>query len=450
MSAAAWRRRRVLLLAAIAGGVLWGGWNAWAAWRHHKAIAEIEADLDDGRHATAARKLGALLARQPDADDALYLLGGCEMARGRGEAADRAWARVPPGSPLAPRAILGRMKLRARHGRWAEAEQIVRDALDDPRIDSSRLPIELEPLYCAQGRLEEILRLIEARWDALDRAGEGASESAVNLVRMYIELRRRPVPVEVIRSDLDPAARLNPQDDQIWLGRANLAIRVGDYDEAARWLEACLRRRPEDVPVWRARLDWAVATHRIAEAHEAMKHLPVRELPAAQVPRLAAWLAVRRGNRAAERRALERLIAVDPTDSAAYDRLAELAAQERQPARADEVRRRKAEIDRLEARYHERHRRNQPTRDAAEMAHLAEQLGRRFEARAFLTVAIAADPDRDDLRRDRQRLDRLDRSRDEPGRTLAEALAAELDGAGGSAPSPAARSAQAGIRPAPG
>jgi tetratricopeptide (TPR) repeat protein len=450
MSAAAQRWRRALLLAAIAVGVLWGGWNAWAAWRHRKAIAEIEADLDDGRHATAARKLSALLARQPNADDALYLLGACEMARGQTKAADDAWARVPPGSPLAPRAIRGRMQLRAQRGRLAEAEQIVRDALDDPRIDSSRLPIELGPLFCQQGRLEEILRLIEARWEALDRSGEGASESAINLVRMYIELRRRPVPVEVIGSDLDPAARSNPQDDRIWLGKANLAIRVGAYDEAARWLDACLRRRPDDVPVWRARLDWAVATRRVAEAQEAMTHLPVGESAPAQVPRLAAWLARRRGDRGAERRALERLIAVDPTDTAAFGRLAELAVRDGQPARADELRRRKLEIDRLEARYQELSRRNQPTRDAAEMAHLAEQLGRRFEARAYLTVAIAADPDRDDLRRDRDRLNRLDRSRQEPGRTLADVLAAELDGADGSAPSPAARSSQAGIRPAPG
>src|SRR5262249_33061464 len=159
-------------------------------------------------------------------------------------------------------------------GRLAEAEQVIREALDDPRIDGSRLAIALGPMYCQQGRLEEILRLIAARWEDLDRKGEGASESAIELVRVHIELRRTPIPVEVIRSDLDPAARLNPQDDRIWLGRANLAVRVGSYDEAARWLDACLKRRPADVPVWRARLDWAVATDRVAEAREAMAHLP--------------------------------------------------------------------------------------------------------------------------------------------------------------------------------
>jgi predicted Zn-dependent protease len=421
-------------LVALIMGVAWCGWDSWQARRHRNDIEAIEADLEDGRNASAAKKLGALLAREPDADDALFLLASCEMVRGRAEAADAAWARVPPGSPLAPRAILGRMQLRADRGRLAEAEQVIREALDDPRIDGTRLAIALGPIYCQQGRLEEILRLIAARWEALDRAGEGASESAIELVRMHVELRRTPIPVEVIRSDLDPAGRLNPQDDRIWLGKANLAIRVGAYDEAAPWLDDCLRLRPTDVSVWRARLDWAVASGRVAEARKAMRHLPVAETPPALVPRLAAWLAARREDREAARRALERLIAVDPTDPSAFDRLAEMATRDGQADRAAELRRRKAEIDRLEARYQRLHRRNQPARDAAEMARLAEQLGRRFEARAFQTIAVANDPDREDLRRERDRLNALARAAEAPSGTLADALDAELDPDGASAP----------------
>ena len=127
-----------------------------------------------------------------------------------------------------------------------------------------------------------------------------------------------------------------PDDDRVWLGKANLAIRAGSYDEAARWLDACLRRRPEDVPVWRARLDWAVATNRVAEAREAAEHLPAEESTPAQVHRLAAWFAARRGDVESERRALERLIAADPADFAALDRLAELADRDGQPDRAAE------------------------------------------------------------------------------------------------------------------
>ena len=253
MSERARRWGPLLVLSVVVGGLLlWGGWRWWEVRRHRAEMAEIEEDMENGRHATASRKLNSLLARRPDSDEALYLLGTCEMSRGRAELADDAWARVPPDSLFAARAILGRMQIQMERGRLTEAERIIRDALDDPRVDGSNLPILLGPVYCQEGRLAETLRSIEVRWDALDRAGEGASEPAINLVRGYIELRQSPMPVDVIRSALDQAAVSAPDDDRVWLGRANLAIREGEYDEAARWIDAGLRRRPDDVPVWRA------------------------------------------------------------------------------------------------------------------------------------------------------------------------------------------------------
>jgi thioredoxin-like negative regulator of GroEL len=397
-------------------------------------MAEIEDEMDSGRHGTAARRLNALLAWQPDSEEALCLLGECELARGHPEAAEAAWARVPPASRFAPRAILGRMQIQMERGRLAAAEQIIWDALNDPRVDAASLPILLGPVLCQQGRLEETLRLLEARWEALNRSGGGASEAAINLVRAHIALRRSPDSIEVIRSALDQAAARAPEDDRVWLGKANLAIRVGAYDEAARWLDACLKRRPEDVPVWRARLDWAMATNRVPEARDALKHLPVEASSPAQVARLTAWLAARRGDLAGKRRALERLIAADPTDATAFNRLAELAVREGQPARAAELRHQKAEVDELTARYHKLYQRNQPKRDAARMARLAEELGLTFEARAFLTVAASVEPGRDELRRHLAQLEQRARMIKGAGQTLAEILAAELEATVGPSP----------------
>jgi tetratricopeptide (TPR) repeat protein len=417
----------VLLLALVAGGVLWGRWKSWEIHRHRRAMVEVGEEIANGRHGTAARKLISLLAQQPDWDEALYLLGTCEMARGRPQAASEAWDRVPPGSPLAPQAILGGVRIRMERGRLAEAEQIIRKALDDPRIDRSSLPMLLGLVYGQQGRLKETLRVIESRWEALNQAGEGTSEPAIKLVRAHIDLRRSPVPTEDLGSALDRAARTAPEDDRIWLGKANLAIRAGSYDEAARWIAACLLRRPEDGSVWRARLDWAVAANRVAEAREALKHLPAEGSTPAQVHKLAAWFAARRSDVESECRELERLIAADPADFAALDRLAELALKNGQPDRAARLPREKTEIERRIARYQQLHVRHQPRRDAAEMARLAEQLGQRFEAKAFLTLAVANDPDRDDLRRDLDRLNQRADTIEGPGRTLANLLAPELD-----------------------
>ena len=79
-----------------------------------------------------------------------------------------------------------------------------------------------------------------------------------------------------------------------------------------------------------------------------------------------------------------------------------------------------ADADRRLARYRELHERQQPYRDAVELARLAEELGRRFEARGFLTIALQEDPARDDLRQELLRL-----SASEPAGSPAESPAEE-------------------------
>ena len=428
-----WSARRwgtIVLVGILASGSIWVAWRSRNAWRARRAMTEVRDEVEAGRHASAARKLTAFLAERPNSDEAAYLLGNSEKARGRDRQAAEAWARVPPDSPFAPRAIQRLMELEVAKGRLAAAEQLVTEAMSDPRIDGSAVSLCLGPIFWIEGRAEESARWVERRWAYLNQRGEGASEKAIDLVRLHIDLWRAPLPVDVVRDRLETLGRLAPGDDRVWLGKANLAIRTRSYDEAERWLDACLRLRPDDVPVWCSRLDWAVAANRVTQAREAMKHLPLDSSSPAQVSRLAAWLAARRGDRATENEALNRLIAIDPTEFTALDRLDELAVERGEPARAKALQDQKVEIERLRARYHKLYQRNQPRRDAAEMARLAELLGLRFEARAFKTLAIAVRPDRGDLRRDLVTLDQRDRTIDQAGRTLAQALAADLTAPG--------------------
>ena len=285
--------------------------------------------------------------------------------------------------------------------------------------------ILLVPTYTNQGRIDEANRLIEARWQKLDETGEGASDPAIKLVRLHVDLSFNPTPAEAIRTYLDRAARQAPEDDRVCLGLANLAIRTGAYDEARRYLDDCLRLHAEDVPVWRARLNWAMATDRPDLVRPALTHLPADESSPAQVHRLNAWLAAHRGDVAAERRELERLCEVDPADRTALDRLARLAEQDKDHVRAAALLRKTSEIERVQARYVKLHERKQPIRDAVELAHLAEQLGRIFEARGFLTVAISEDPDREDLRNDLARLRPGSTQTPAGSQTLAELVAAD-------------------------
>lgn len=421
MGLAARRWVRFLGLATIAV-LLWGGWRIGRIQADRKAMAAIRDDIRDGRHATAASKLEAYMAADPASDEALYLLGSCEMALGRAPAADAAWSRVSPDSRFAARAILGRMQIQLARGRPAEAETLIRDALNDPRIDGAGLPILLGPILCQQGRLDEALQIIESRWSRLEETGEGASEPAIELIRLYTELRRQPIPIDGVRSVLDQAASLAPDDDRVWLGRANLAIRTGDLDEAARWINACLRRRPDDVPAWRARLDWAVASGRVPEAMDALKHLPAAGEPPSRIPRLAAWLAARRGDETAEAHALERVTTIEPTDFAAVDRLAAIDTRQGRSADLAALQARRAETERLLARFETLRRRNQPRRDAAEMSRLAERLGYPFEAMAFAAIDAAANPDDAEPRHRLASLRAARSKAGESGPTLADAL----------------------------
>jgi enediyne biosynthesis protein E4 len=420
------RRSAWVLVLAVVTGASYGGWRLAKTWRYRATLTEIREEIQAGRHGVAARNLAKVLESEPASDEAAYLLGLCEKARGRTDAADEAWVRVPPSSRFAPPAITGRAVIQVDQGRLADAERLLTRALGDSRIDGFELRRFLTPLYWQEGRVAEARRLVEANWQALDRSGRGGSDQAIELVRLHIAMGVGTASAESVRAFLDRADRLNPGDERIGLGRANLDLRQGAFAEAARRIEACLRHRPDDVAVWRARLEWAMATGQAALAREALDHLPAAEWNQAALHRLAAWFAARRGDVASERRALEKLIETDPADGPAFDRLAELAVRDGQPARAGELRRRKAELDQKKAQYQELLLSDQPARNAAKMAALAEQLGHWFEAKVFASVALAAEPDQHELRDALARLKSQSASAVEMKATLAAALGPEL------------------------
>jgi hypothetical protein len=187
----------------------------------------------------------------------------------------------------------------------------------------------------------------------------------------------------------------------------------------------CIGRRPEDPPVWRARLDWAVKSHRPDEAWEAMKHIPAEENSPALLHRLAARMAAATGDVERERRELASVVTEEPEDFETLDRL--ISLERRAPGDADTVpgSGQKAETERARDRYRELYRRNQPSRDAEELARIGTRLGHRFEAAVFLSAALADDPGRVDLREALYRLEKSPQLTSVEGRTLFDVVADE-------------------------
>jgi thioredoxin-like negative regulator of GroEL len=417
-----WHRSSILFLGVIVVAMLVGVRNCRNARWLHSSLAESRKNLAAGHPGRAAQILREILAWKPDSDEAAYLLGSCEKTRGQSAAASAAWARVAPDSPFGSQAIQGRTELEIARGHLAEAEQLVRDALADPRTDGFRLAPVLALIYAQGGRTEEAGWLIEQTWNRITQTGHASWERAIPLVRLHVRLRIDPPPVAAVRAFLDQAGRRNAEDDRVWLGRAHVAMQDADYAEAKRWLDKCLSRRPRDVPVRRAQLAWAMATNQIDTIREAARHLPAELMPASLVHNLMARIAGIRGDITAERSALQRVLGDDPTDLASRARLIDLATNGGEPEIAVRLRTRQVEIHDAQARFLALDHRNQPFRDSEELAHLAEELGQVFEARAFLTVALSVSPKRHDLRHDLTRLDRDVATKTRPGQTLAQML----------------------------
>ncbi|MFO0910400.1 MAG: hypothetical protein U0794_18980 [Isosphaeraceae bacterium] len=183
------------------------------------------------------------------------------------------------------------------------------------------------------------------------------------------------------------AARLAPADPRVWLGQARLAIRTRAIAEARGWIEQCLTCGVVDAPVWRAALDLALVADDRRLALSAIEHLRASDLLPRRIAALRVAFARLRGDRDAERRALDERLATQPSDVQALERRAELAAVAGDTGLTESLRRRKTEIDATLRDYVNRLEDPTVVARAATLASQAETIGRWFEARAWLLLA---------------------------------------------------------------
>jgi thioredoxin-like negative regulator of GroEL len=360
-------------------GVVAAGWGVVGALedrRFHAALRDAEQAMAAGRYGSASQRLAALAVWRPHNGAVAYNLGLCEQALGHADKALEAWARVPRGSSYFTRATLHRARLLIDAGRFAPAEALLESLPRSRGPDAESVRQTLELLYRFEGRLQDVRLLILESWT-------GASDPARVLRRLYL-LDHSAFPVPMVR---DVLRRADPADDRVWLGQANLAILTGHLEEAARHIEACLKRRPDDLAVWRAALDLAVATGDAPGAWRALEHLPADQLTESERLRLHAWFAAARGDAVAERHALGIWATTEPGSTRTWDRLAELAFAAGRTDEAEGYRRRKAEVNNLLARYKALIGRDDRAEHARELRWLAARLGRRIEARGWALIA---------------------------------------------------------------
>jgi enediyne biosynthesis protein E4 len=380
-------RRRwlfVSLALGLAGAlVVWLATMWIGSWRFEREMLAAKREFAHGQFREAAARLNRLAKRQPSQGELEYLLGACERADGRPDEADEAWSRVPESSPEAASAALARGKLALEQGRYAFAETCFVRAIPA----GTDIGDEAERL---RGRLDWIVGRSDDYKRTLRRDAKRSRDPA-DVLRTLWSVDMAYFPIDSARAVLERAHRNFPEDDRVWLGLANLATMTGQWDSANEWLTRCESKRPSDPAVLRSRLEWARMANRPDEAAKAAARLPASTLTRFQMLVFDTWLAARAGDKEAERASLVKRLELDPGDSAAYDRLADLAAQAGDSQRVADLRRRKAASDLARERVRAVMSEKDVRPHALEIAKNSELMGRWFDARAWWAVVGRTD-----------------------------------------------------------
>ncbi len=393
----------------IAVVVLALGWTLFArleAWSKLGELRLAQQEIARGQLGAAHRRLDVLAARPGALGGAAdYWLGICEALGSSPDAALRAFARLPEGYVFDPVGAYHEAKANLTQGKLHAAERRLEQALarGGPGLDQVR--DLLGHIYQIEVRFDDAKVLL--------RASLADAADPIRVLKDLSNLELDRLPYNGLQAALERAGQLAPDDKRVWLGKGRLAIEAGRWEEAREWLRRCGCERG-DAPVLMAWIELARGSGRPGEALHAAQQLGPGQLDYGQRLALQAWLHKQRDDTRAESSNLEQWLRYDPAATRALERLAELSQRAGQTDQVADLRRRKAEVERALEAYRLLLWREEPIRGAAErheLARRAEAAGRRTEARALYTWALAADPDRLPVREALARLDREDSER---------------------------------------
>ena len=274
-------------------------------------------------------------------------------------------------------------------------------------------------LHWMTGRREEYVEYL--------RSLAGRENDPSETLKVLWNIDTVAYPINSMRQDLAKALAVAPEDDRVWLGLADVAIRSGQLDLASDWLDRCEQARPDDEAIWQARVRWAKAADRPEEVARAAVHLPGSSLPRARVLELRGWVAARTDDTPLQRASLEELLSLEQANTTALEGLAELAARRGDFKTVAELRGRKGKIDAIHDQYRALCDRPDLASHAGELARTAEGLGRTLDALAWWRLAARLDPKTSaEAAAARTRLESQKNAARPDGKTLAELLAIEL------------------------
>ena len=197
-----------LIVVGIVVAAGYGGLRAIETRRIRGGLDHAKKEMAAGLYNAARRALAELRQSPAGRGEVEYLLGLCELQKGRRDEALAAWEQVPHSSPFAVPAAIQRARVSMEAGQFTGAEAILEAARPSATgTDSLQLLKTLGMLYEIEGRTQEMRTSIIESWQYTD--------SPAALLRKLARQDAAPLPLGTSRQLLG-----NRNDDRAWLGRA--------------------------------------------------------------------------------------------------------------------------------------------------------------------------------------------------------------------------------------
>ena len=236
----------VSCLAGVAAVALWLGADRWA----RAELTCVEREIKSGEVGAARVRLDRLGRLKLGGVEAVYWRGACAEAEGDVEGALAAWSRIPAGSSRFANATLRRARLAIDRGQLAVAEECLSglEAYSRPAAP----PTRCVRASCSRSTCSRDGSTTCGGGSRTSGPIPGTSPRSSRSTSWWTTRDR--IPSMHCGLDWRRPGRAAPEDDRVWLGKANLAMRTARFAEADAWLKRCLdaapRTRPSGVRGW--------------------------------------------------------------------------------------------------------------------------------------------------------------------------------------------------------
>lgn len=389
--------RSSYLFIAVIPMIMIGFYLSTRTFRYDSSIKLAKSEMNKNQFSDALNRLQTARNHRvfwlnPQGSDELqYLESICLQRLSRFEEAVESFRHIHLESDFFAKSSIGLSDLYLEQGYWRNAEETLRSALRSNTISK----IEKIEIFT---RLDRYYRMQSRFSDASEILGKIAtdSENPLPILRDLWRTSRGTPPYETIEKAIKTCETLNPNDSRLWLAKANVSIDRSQFQFANDALDQC--ERPEnqpDNPVHLARMKWAKATNQPGLAIKAAQKINPDDFSPNQKFEWALYFAESRGNFAQQKYALESWFKLDPYQPVLLSKYSTFATNAGDSLLSQQLRERKASIDRGLESYNKLIMAPEPPRTIDELLKLSQiaySCGRPLESRILCRYILKQSP----------------------------------------------------------